>query len=41
MAFFIFTCLLEGSLAVFTLETDYPSKTGYPLDNTRKGDNTP
>ena len=20
-------------MAVFTLETDYPSKTGYPLDN--------
>ena len=23
MAFFIFTCLLKGLLAVFTLETDY------------------
>ena len=27
MAFFIFTCLLKGSLAVFILETDYPSQT--------------
>ena len=35
MAFFIFTCLLKGLLAVFTLETDYP------LGNTRKADNTP
>ena len=41
MAFFIFTCLLKGLLAVFTLETDYPSETCYPLDNTRKADNTP
>ena len=41
MVFFIFTCLLKGSLAVFTQETDYPSKTGYPYDNTRKTDNTP
>ena len=41
MAFFIFTCLLKGLSAVFTLETDYPSETCYPLDNTRKGDNTP
>ena len=41
MAFFIFTCLLKGLLAVFTLETDYPSETCYPLGNTRKADNTP
>ena len=41
MAFFIFTSLLKGLLAVFTLETDYPSETCYPLDNTRKADNTP
>ena len=41
MAFFTFTCLLRGLLAAFTLETDYPSETCYPLDNTRKADNTP
>ena len=41
MAFFIFTCLLKGLLTVFTLETDHPSETCYPLDNTRKADNTP
>ena len=28
---------VRGAMAVFTLETDYPSETGYPLDNT---DNT-
>ena len=28
------------SLAVFTLETDYPSETGYPLDNSRQIDNS-
>ena len=27
-------------LAIFTLETDYPSETGYPLDNLRQTDNT-
>ena len=26
-------------MAVFTLETDYPSETGYPLDNLRQTDN--
>ena len=31
---------LEKTLAVFTLETDYPSDTGYPLDNSRQTDNT-
>ena len=28
------------SLAVFTLETDYPSETGYPLDNSRQINNS-
>ena len=28
------------SLAVFTLETEYPSETGYPLDNSRQIDNS-
>ena len=27
-------------MAVFTLETDYPSETGYPLDNSHQRDNT-
>ena len=27
-------------LVVFTQETDYPSETGYPLDNSRRTDNT-
>ena len=26
------------TLAVFTLETNYPSETGYPLDNLRETD---
>ena len=26
-------------MAVFTLETDYPSETGYALDNSRQTDN--
>ena len=26
-------------MAVFTLVTDYPSETGYPLDNSRQTDN--
>ena len=30
----------EQTLAVFTLETHYPSDTGYPLDNSRQTDNT-
>ena len=32
---------LQVTLAVFTLETDYPSETGYSLDNSRQADNTP
>ena len=28
------------SLAVLTLEMDYKSEKGYPLDNTRQTDNT-
>ena len=27
-------------MAIFTLETDYPSETGYLLDNSRQTDNT-
>ena len=27
-------------LAIFTLETDYPSETGYPLDNSGQTNNT-
>ena len=27
-------------MAVFTLEPDYPSETGYPLDNSHQTDNT-
>ena len=30
----------EQKLAAFTLETDYPSDTGCPLDNSRQTDNT-
>ena len=26
--------------SLFTLEADYPSETGYPLDNSRQTDNT-
>ena len=28
----------EVVVAVFTLETDYPPETGYPLDNSRQTD---
>ena len=31
---------LGTRMAVFTLEKDYPSETGYPLDNSRQIDNT-
>ena len=27
-------------MALFTLETDHPSETGYPLDNSRQTNNT-
>ena len=37
-------CRLEISLininGLFTLETDHPSKTAYPLDNSRQTNNT-
>ena len=32
--------LTAQSLAILTLETDYKSEKGYPLDNTRQTDNT-
>ena len=31
---------LGTRMAVFTLEKDYPSETGYPLDNSRQIDDT-
>ena len=31
---------LGTRMAVFTLEKDYPSETGYPLDISRQTDNT-
>ena len=31
---------VKKSMALFTLETDNPSETGYPLDNSRETDIT-
>ena len=31
---------VNKSMALFTLETDHPSETGYPLDNSRQTDST-